>query len=197
MTFTPLFLSELQQPLVLQLPVTHMIFFIPRGIVHLILSSLLFWIVLLLAFQFYKQLYADDEISRFIVVLHVRRAVYCPVTGHKPSGEAGIITEARPSQRHLTSDFSTAVANKGPSRLPVDRDDWGQRKVARFYLQRPSLLRCWHPITVLGDLQHDFLDDAMDKNLTARSVHEGHSSSSTAAVTTVQPGQPAVYQHVF
>lgn len=141
----------------------------------MILSSLLFWIVLPLAFQFYKQLYADDEISRLIVVLHVCRAVYCPVTGHKPSGEAGIITEARPSQRHVTSDFSTAVANKGPSRLPVDRDDWEQRKVARFYLQRPSLLRRWHPITVLGDLQHDFLDDAMDKNLMAHSIHAGHS----------------------
>lgn len=116
--------------------------FIPRGIIHLILSSLLFWIVLLLALQFYKQLYADDEISRLIVVLHVCRAVHHPVTSHKPSGEAGILMEAWPSQWCLTSDFSTAVGNKGPSWLPVDSDDWEQRKVAGFYLRRSWLLRC-------------------------------------------------------
>lgn len=79
--------------------------------------------------------------------------------------------EARPSQRHLTSDFNMAVANKGPSQLLVDRDDWEQRKVARFYLWRLLLLRRWHPITALGYLQHDFLDDAMDKNLTAPGSH--------------------------
>lgn len=127
--------------------------------------------MLLLAFQFYNQLYADDEISRLIVVLHVCRAVYRAVTSHKPSGEAGIIMEAWPSQQCLTSDFNTAVANKGPSRLLVDRDDWEQRKVAQFYLWRSSLLRRWHPITVLGYLQHDFLDNAVDKNLTALGSH--------------------------
>lgn len=73
MTFTPLFLSELEQPLLLLLPVTHDLF-ISRDFIHFTLNSLLFWIELLLAFQFYKQLYADDEISRLIVVLRVCRA---------------------------------------------------------------------------------------------------------------------------
>lgn len=61
--------------------------FISGDIIHLILSSLLFWMELLLAFQFYKQLYADDELSRLIVVLHVCRAAPCSITS--PVGRQG------------------------------------------------------------------------------------------------------------
>lgn len=143
--------------------------FIPRGIIHVIFTSVLFWIVLLLVFRFYKH-YADDVISRRIVIIHLCRAVHCPVTSHKPSEETGIV-EAQPSQQRLMSDFNTAVANKGPRQLLVDRDDWEQRKVAGFYVGRSSLLRCWDPITALGYLQHNFLDDAVDKNLTALGSH--------------------------
>lgn len=98
-------------------------------------------------------------------------AVHRPVTSHQPSGEAGIAMEARPPQWRFTSGFNVAVANKGPSQLPVDRDDWEQRKVARFSLRRSPLLRCWHSIAVLGYRQHNFLGDATDKNLTAPGSH--------------------------
>lgn len=87
--------------------------FIPGGIICFILTSALVWTVLPLVFQFYKQLFADDEISRLIVVLRVRRAVHHPVTSHKPTGEAGITTEEQPSPQRLTLDFNMAIANKG------------------------------------------------------------------------------------
>lgn len=41
--------------------------------------------------------------------------------------------EGRPTQWCLTWDFSTAVANKAPGWLLVDRDDWEQRQVACFF----------------------------------------------------------------
>lgn len=69
-------------------------------------------------------------------MFYVCRAVHCPVTSPKPSGKAGIIMEAQPSQQLLTLDFNTVVANKGLSQLLVERDNWEQRKAAWFYLWR-------------------------------------------------------------
>lgn len=78
--------------------------------------------------------------------------------------------EGRPTQRCLTWDFSTAVANKAPGWLLVDRDDWEQRQVACFFLRRLLLLRCWQLIVALGYLQH-ILDAVVHKSITALGSH--------------------------
>lgn len=78
--------------------------------------------------------------------------------------------EGRPTQWCLTWDFSTAVANKAPGWLLVDRDDWEQRQVACFFLRRLLLLRCWQLIAALGYLQH-ILDAVVHKSITALGSH--------------------------
>lgn len=138
MTFTPLFLSELNAS-VIGTPCDSQDLFILRSLIHSIVTVVLFWMVWLLVFQLYGQLYADDEIYMGVLL-------YVCAGQLAASGKAGIIMEAQPSQQPLTLDFSTAVTNKGPTQPLVDGDHWGHRKAAGFYLCRSQLFRGWHSL---------------------------------------------------
>lgn len=100
------------------------------------------------------------------IVLYVCRAAHSPVTSPKASGKAGIIMEARPSQQCLTLDFNTAVANKGPSQLLVPAITGSRGKLLSFISGDHSYSEAGTHFPVLGYLQHDSLDDTVDKNLT-------------------------------
>lgn len=165
MTFTPLFLSEL--------------------------NNLGYWCSLWLATFIYPQKHYTfntycssvlDSVTNSIsalqtvvcrwwdiygcIVLYVCRAAHSPVTSPKASGKAGIIMEARPSQQCLTLDFNTAVVNKGPSQLLVPAITGSRGKLLSFISGDHSYSEAGTHFPVLGYLQHDSLDDTVDKNLT-------------------------------
>lgn len=108
--------------------------FTPRSIIHSILTVVLDSVTISISAL-------QTVVCRWwniygCIVLHVCRAVHSPVTGPKASGKAGTIMETQPSEQCLTLHFNMAVANKSPSQLLVDSDNWKKRKVAQFYFWR-------------------------------------------------------------
>lgn len=156
-SFLNLIASAIGAPCELQGP------FIPRSFIHSILTVVLFWIVWLLAFQLSKQLYAADGI--YMGVLFYMYAGQFPAQSPvpRPLGRQG--SSWRHSHHSLALEFNTIVANKGPSQLKVITGSWG--RLLSFTSGHHSCSEAGTHFPGLGYLQHDCLDDTVDKNITA------------------------------
>lgn len=184
MTFTPLFLSE-RNASVIGTPCDSQDLFIPRSIIHSIVTVVLFWMVWLLVFQHYGQLYADDEIYMG-VLLYVcagQLAAQSPVP--RPVGRQG--SSWRHS--HHSSPWHWISAQLWPTRVPLSR--WlmaitgGTGRLLGFISADHSCSEAGTHFPVLGCLQHDSLNDSVDEKVPALGsqgwLHPciSHSSSSS------------------